>query len=148
MRVYDAVGSRPILGFATAEKQLGGTATPLENTTMEQTNTQTDVETKFIEAYQETIVDAIKGALKESEGHSHILRILTHEETAVRNIRWECLSFNTYRELQHGVDYLKVEDLADFDCDDDVYTDTWESRIDFHTEIEANGEKFRLELQY
>ena len=109
--------------------------------------TDQNTESTYIESYRETIVDATKGLLKESDGHRHILRIKTHDETGVRSLEWERISYDRYAELEHGKDYLEVDDVAVYDCNEkDIYTDTWEARIDIHSEFCIDDEEFQLVL--
>lgn len=100
-------------------------------------NTVTDAD-EIIKADPETIINAIEGKLRETNGKRHVIGLRPDPVTDALLVSWEVLEHDELAEASHGEDYIDVEDIAEYDCNDDAYSDEWKARITIHDEVQIN----------
>ena len=107
-------------------------------------NNETDEATR-IHADRQIIIDAVIGKMKETDGKRHIIELRDEdfEDSDDKTASWKVVDrLEFYDEYTYGENYIEVEDIAMFDCNDDAYTPEWENRIEIRNKACASGEKF------
>lgn len=116
---------------------------------MEQRYTSDESNAKIIRTDRRTIIDAIKGKMKETNGRRHILALqnVDLDGSNDKTASWDVLEHREMHDAIHGEDYLEVEDIAYYDCNDDAYSDSWEARIDIFNEVIIDGQHYHIVLE-
>lgn len=116
---------------------------------IEQNCTSDESNAKIIRIDRRTIIDAIKGKMKETNGRRHVLALqnVDLDGSNDKTASWDVLERSEMHDATYGEDYLEVEDLAYYDCNDDAYSDSWEARIDIHNEVTVHGQHYNIVLE-
>ncbi|WP_418286343.1 hypothetical protein [Halorubrum sp. DTA46] len=77
-----------------------------------------------------TVLEALKGLMREHEGNSHILRI-EQDETGTHWLHYDVVP-NTW-DMKEGVDYISPNTITDNDCEEG-----WEDFVDYFNTVDIN----------